>query len=309
MNHLKPRTSFADVETVFMNVVGAQAIQEAVKMNLFDHISQTPMTASELAEQHGIMSAPLEAMLDMFAAMGIVTREEDRFTTSDMADEYLVSTSPFFQGRALAVEFGFSKDLGEQLPTLLKGQSPAREQTDETWATRETMEGTLQHALGGQLQGAVEFLAGLPEFRDFRSMADIGGNHGQYSMELLDRNPSLGSTILDLPHVVPVSRERCAAQGYGDRIACRAFDMRNDELPEAAFDLIFTSHVLYGCVDNLDAFFTRVRTACPPAACSPHTTSLPKAARPRCIAPASSSSPGSPGIRRISFPVKCWSPP
>ena len=49
-------------------------------------------------------------------------------------------------------------------------------------------------------------------------MCDLGGNHGFYTMALLDRNSRLRGTICDLPEVVKLAKEVIPEMGYSDRI-------------------------------------------------------------------------------------------
>ncbi|MUM78618.1 methyltransferase [Pseudodesulfovibrio sp. F-1] len=253
-----PKTSLAPVENVLMEAISAQAIIDAVEMRLFDHLSRQPMPAASLAQTMQLKSEPLEAMLDILVERQLLTLDGKTYANTQMTEEYLVSSSPLFQGKALTLQQGHNEMIRKNLITLLKGGSMERDATDSKWAEADTMEGTLQHALNGQIQMAVAYLKELPEFASFRTMADIGGNHGHYSMELLAHNPKLISTILDLPQVIEPAMRRCSALGFGDRIACKPFDLRSDELPEAAFDLVFTSHVLYGCVDDMEKFFRNI---------------------------------------------------
>ncbi|MBU4191299.1 MAG: hypothetical protein KKD85_03060, partial [Proteobacteria bacterium] len=179
-----PKTSLAPVEHVLMESISAQAIIDAVRMNLFDHLSSQPMPAAVLAKAMELKTEPLEAMLDVLVDRHLLTLDGKIYANTEMTEEYLVSASPLYQGKALSLQHGHNELLRKSLPTLLKGGTMEREKTDESWAEADTMDGTLQHALNGQLQMAVAYLKELPEFASFRTMADIGGNHGHYSMEL-----------------------------------------------------------------------------------------------------------------------------
>ncbi|ADU63304.1 MAG: methyltransferase [Pseudodesulfovibrio sp.] len=262
-----PKTSLAPVEHVLMESISAQAIIDAVRMNLFDHLSSQPMPAAVLAKAMELKTEPLEAMLDVLVDRHLLTLDGKIYANTEMTEEYLVSASPLYQGKALSLQHGHNELLRKSLPTLLKGGTMEREKTDESWAEADTMDGTLQHALNGQLQMAVAYLKELPEFASFRTMADIGGNHGHYSMELLEHNPDLTSAILDLPNVTAPAMQRCTALGYGDRITCEPFDLRSDELPEEAYDFVFTSHILYGCVDDLENVFRNIHRSLKAGGC------------------------------------------
>lgn len=262
-----PKTSLAPIENILMESISSQAIIDAVRMKLFDLMDQAPKSAETLARELGVKVAPLEAMLDMMVVRDLVVADGKTYANSAMSSEYLVSSSPLYQGTAMEIQEGWNALVRSGIPALLKGESLEREKTDGDWSKPEIMNATLQHALTGQIQKAVEYLQSIPEFEGFRTMADIGGNHGQYSMELLDLNPQMTSTILDLPDVIEAAGQRCAAEGYGDRINCTAFDLRKDELPKETYDIVFTSHILYACTSELEDVFTRIHGSLKPGGC------------------------------------------
>lgn len=262
-----PKTSLAPVESMLMDAVTSQAFIDAVRMNLFDHLSENPMRADTLAQIMGFKPEPLEALLDVLAHRKLLEADGKTYVNTHMTNEYLVSSSPLYQGKALELQCRYNDVLRQGISTLLKGGEMQREKTDERWAESEMMDGTLQHALNGQIQLAAEYLTSIPEFPSFRTMADIGGNHGHYSMELLAHNPELTSTIYDLPHVVEPAQKRCNDLGFGDRIACQALDLREDKLPETAYDFVFTSHMLYACRGTLDDVSKNIHQSLRPGGC------------------------------------------
>ena len=70
-----------------------------------------------------------------------------------------------------------------------------------------------QGVMVGSIQDATEFISALPEFPDLLRMCDLGGNHGFYTMALLNRNPQLRGMICDLPEVVKLAKEVISEMG------------------------------------------------------------------------------------------------
>ncbi len=264
MPYPTPQTTIAPIEETFQEVVTTEAILIALELALFDHLASEAMPVKALADLLGVKAKPLAAMLDVLAHKGLLEKTGERYANTVLASEYLVSSAPLYHGKALSLQHHFNERIRGNLFDMLKGDSSQREETDNQWGQADIMIGTLQHALNGQIQGATQYLAGLEGFSDFREMADIGGNHGQYSMELLDQNPQLKSTLYDLPSVTEAAAKRCRDMGYGQRIICKPFDIRNDTLPANTYDFIFISHLLYGCSDQLDKVFVNVHNALKP---------------------------------------------
>lgn len=263
----EPEHSFTDIETLFMQSITADAVLAAVDMKLFDHTHAKPVKAQALALTLNLLPEPLEAMLTMLTASGLLVATDEGFMNTPMIDEHLVSTSPLYRGDALLVRKMFENLVKQDMSALLKGEKNPPKHSGVRWADTRSIRSMLQHTLDGQLQGATEFLTGLPEFPSFRTMVDIGGNHGQYSMELLARNPELTGTILDLPEVAEAARKRCEEAGYGERIHCQPFDLNKDTLSENAYDLALTSHSLYMCIDRLDEVIGSIAASLRPGGC------------------------------------------
>lgn len=267
MIYPEPEHAFGAVDAMFLQAITARAILTAVELGLFDHTCSSPTSAQALAKELGVKSEPLEAMLDMLAASDLLTIHDGKYGNTPMTNEYLVSTSPLYRGDTLKARKRFEDMLKDGIPALLKGETKAEKGSEKKWATAEFMQGMLQQTLNGQLQTAVRYLSSLPEFASFRTMADIGGNHGQFSMELIDRNPSLTSTLLDLPEVVKTARQRCSEQGYAHTITCQPFDLQKELLPPNAYDLVFASHILYTCREKLDDILDSIHASLKPGGC------------------------------------------
>lgn len=258
MNVPFPKEDFSSIESLITRSVSTQAILEAVDFKLFDELEMKPRTLSALAVHFGFIEAKLGAILELLEAYGLVSEGNGRYSNTSLSSEYLVSSAPLYQGQAMKLTAGFCSGVNSRMGELLKSSGEERGNTDRKWSTVDTMEGTAQVSLGGGLQRAVKAVSELEGFDDFRLMADLGGNHGNYTMSILDRNPQMNGVILDLPDVVEFSMKRCAKMGYDKRIEGVGLDMREDELPLREFDLVFASHILYACQENMQPLLQKV---------------------------------------------------
>ncbi|NDV25187.1 methyltransferase [Desulfovibrio sp. JC010] len=258
MNYPIPEQDFSPVHGLIIRGVTSQAIIEAVKFKLFDALEMKPATAKELAEYFEFDELKLRAMLDLLQACDLVQSADGLFSNTHLSTEYLVSSSPLYQGLAMGLTMDFCAAVNRDMGDLLKGKANKRDESDSNWGAAEAMEGTAQESLSSGLHETIYAISNLPGFEDFRLMGDLGGNHGNYTMSLLARNPKMDGMILDLPHVVPLAEERCREKGYGGRISAVGLDMREDELPQKDFDLIFASHVLYACQGNMKPLLEKI---------------------------------------------------
>ncbi len=261
MNIPFPNESFTPVTDIIIQSITAQAILESIKVKMFDMLENGECSVDELAKKLGFIPYKLGTLMELLKENGLVVKNGEKFSNSRLSSEFLVSTAPLYQGLAVMLSMEFRENVNRSIGEWLKKDVKERKSTDEKWSTQKAMEGTAQESLTGGLQKTVEIISELPGFSSFKLMGDLGGNHGTYTMSLLDKNPDLSGIICDLPNVADIAEKRCAQMGYGGRVRGYGFDVRTDELPDEKFDLILTSHFLYCCQDDLDSVFQKVNQA------------------------------------------------
>lgn len=77
-----------------------------------------------------------------------------------------------------------------------------------------------------------------------KSIIDIGGGSGAFSMAFVKRKPEIEATVFDLPNVVPITRKFLDKEGFSDKISTCAGDYTKNDLPEG-FDLAFLSAIIH----------------------------------------------------------------
>jgi len=261
---VSPKSDFEPVRKMMMEGLAIKAVLCAVNLKLFDYLDESVMDADALAGELGVIAVRLEPVLDILIACGLLEKQGRDYANSELASEFLVTGKPLFQGQGMALTMRFCESVENRIEELLKNDHADRTETDSQWGVDEVMEGTAQEAKGCALPRVVDFIAGLPGFDDFRSMCDIGGNHGTYTLGVLERNPAMTGALYDLPHVVEQAQSRCDALGFSERVRTHVLDFRTDRLPENEFDLALTSHVLYAFKDDLGSILDKIREALRP---------------------------------------------
>jgi cyclopropane fatty-acyl-phospholipid synthase-like methyltransferase len=95
-------------------------------------------------------------------------------------------------------------------------------------------------------QNLANLVAELLDLTGVEHMMDLGGNSGVISMALLQKYPTLKSTIVDIENVCAAGREIVAEQGFSDRITYFPAEFVDDEFP-SGFDLVLQCDVaVYG---------------------------------------------------------------
>jgi SAM-dependent methyltransferase len=84
----------------------------------------------------------------------------------------------------------------------------------------------------------------LYDFGRHRRMLDIGGNSGEFLLQLCRRHAGLHGTVFDLPLVCEIGMEHLLAEPEGPRIGFIKGDIRTDMLP-LGYDLITFKSMLH----------------------------------------------------------------
>lgn len=104
----------------------------------------------------------------------------------------------------------------------------------------------------------------LHDFGGHRRALDIGGNSGEFLLQLCRRHPQLSGTVLDLPLVCEIGMEHLLAEPEASRITFLKADVRSDPLP-SGYDLISFKSMLHDWPpEEADRFLAKAAQALAP---------------------------------------------
>jgi len=92
---------------------------------------------------------------------------------------------------------------------------------------------------------APEIARRLPVPRGARTLLDIGGSHGYYSVMLCRQHAGLRATVLDLPQAIIAAAPLLAQEGMGDRVVHWPGDVLAEDLGSEAYDVVFIAQLLH----------------------------------------------------------------
>lgn len=232
----------------------------AVKLGVFDLLSEGSQTAQHIAQRLGGDRRAWEVFLDALVAMRVVTKRARQYANTRLARRFLVSTSPEYAGHQLLFEDCHWELWGKLAQRLLLGRPLGQRSVFHTDA------GATALLLEGLHRDALRIAPGLARALDLggaRNLLDVGGGAGTFSVSFCKENPRLRATIFDLPNALHVARRVAAECGLKDRIELIKGDFMTDPLP-GTYDVAFVSNVLpgYGPRQNLSLLRKLFRALC-----------------------------------------------
>jgi precorrin-6B methylase 2 len=124
---------------------------------------------------------------------------------------------------------------------LTSGRRPA---TQKPFASDRNKAARLLHSLDLDAREIAFHLIEKLSLSHSRTLLDIGGGLGAFSIAFCRRYPRLRATLVEHPHILPLARLSVAEAGMARRVRVIGADFLRDALPQG-FDTIFLSNVLH----------------------------------------------------------------
>jgi hypothetical protein len=216
-------------------------------LDFFTWLADHPNTPGTICAHFGLHPRPVDVMLTLFTAQGLLTQSGGIFHLTLRAREHLVATSPY----NLAPYYASMKDRQPTLDMLavLKTGKPANwgSYDPQAWAeamTRPDFAAQFTAAMDcrGMLLGPA--LAKRLNLEDHKSVLDLAGGSGIYSCALVARHPHITATVLERPPVDKIAQAAIAKQSCAERVSVLAGDIFDSELPKG-HDVHLWSNVLH----------------------------------------------------------------
>ena len=229
----------------------SRVILTAAELDLFTHLDDLPLTASQLARGIGADSRATDRLLDALVALDVLKKEGDLFSLTE-GGRLLSSKNPETLLPAV-LHFAGLWEVWGQLTTVVRSGKPARRS-----GLRELDEAGRKafiRAMDSASRDLSLKMAGAFDGSAFRRLLDIGGASGTYTIAFLRKYPSMSAVLFDLPPVVAIARERIESEGFTDRVLLVPGDYNKDALPLGC-DLALLSAVIHqnSPSQNLDLF-------------------------------------------------------
>jgi len=205
----------------------SQTLLTANRLGVFDFLADGARTPEEVAAGLRLDPRSTGLFLRACVGLGLLVDEAGRFANGPVAATFLVKRSPAFMGNAIRYSDQLYATWGRLEDALRSGKPALAAEAylgDNPVRTR-----TFVQAMHERAVGVARALVGILDLEGRRSMLDVGGGPGTYSVLLTERFPGLSAEVLELPGVAAVARELVAAAGAGDRVTLRDGDYHSSD--------------------------------------------------------------------------------
>lgn len=236
--------------------MAAKHLFAASELGLFEALADSPTTLDGLAARTGLTRRATRISADAMVALGVLEREGDTYRNGAPAAAFLTGEGPADLRPFLRFWDKISYPTWCGLADAL-GNGPSTEIFDLDQSLQEVASAGIEAVLAGPA-GA------LPERYDFsqhRSLLDVGGGTGSWSIRVAQRYPSLRATVLELPAVIGMARGRVATAGLSSRIDVTVGDVLTGAIPAGHDVFLLANLVHYWAPEDNVALLRRIRGA------------------------------------------------
>jgi hypothetical protein len=259
-NPSPPGASPLDPEPIMQTAIGFMAAKHlfaASEAGLFAALADGPLSAEELAQSTGLNPAAARLSADAMVAVDLLEVEAGRYRNSAAAAHFLAGRTPAdlrpflrFWGRlSWRLWTGFED-------ALQHGPSPLPPLGGED--TRIFADGV--EAITG---GAAHALAAQPEIARARRLLDVAGGTGSFLAAAIAEHPSLEGTLVELPEVATVARDKLAGEA---RATVQVVDVLQEPLPRDHDTMLAANLVHLFGEDQIRLLLGALREAAEPGA-------------------------------------------
>lgn len=224
----------------------AMILTTAFELDLFERIGKNTKTALTLAEELKANPASLELFLNACVSIGLLEADGSGFQNTKHGLEIFLKGKPLFVGDYVRLQAKSIRDWLSLKTAVLSGQP--MDQPDFFKVENSEATAGFAQAMHNTAMGHAEFLAKRISLRGMKTLLDLGGGPGTFTIHFLKENPNLEAVIFDLPQTLETTRTMIGA--YRDmplrnRVRYQAGDFNRDEI-QGTFDVCFLSHIIHG---------------------------------------------------------------
>jgi SAM-dependent methyltransferase len=221
--------------------MAARAVMTATSLGVFEALAAGPLTLQQIAERCATDRRATQQLLNAMVAMRCLRARGDRYVLPRKMRDWVLADGKYSFRDQILLHY-LEWRWWEHCEQYVRTGRPLRvhqAMTVEQW-------GVYQRGMRSGVAFPANWIARrlrLPA--SARTMLDIGGAHGFFSVAICRRHPRLHATILELPQAIEHAAPLLAKENMGDRVAYREGDVLTSDLGDNCFDLVLLAAVVH----------------------------------------------------------------
>ena len=217
-------------------------VRAGINLKLFPLLEVEPLSATQVAKHLGAAPRFVEAFLEAGVALGLLEKDDDRYSNSPESAAHLVPGKQGYVGDLVLHITNYWDSWGKLDRLIVEGRTELPFEngyTDVPTYWTDYMNGQHNRAVSGQSDNLVRSV----DLSGKKKMLDLGGGAGSYSIALCQHNPELTAYVVDAKEPLEIAAEQIAESGLEDRVIPVEGDFDEIELGNDS-DVILISGVV-----------------------------------------------------------------
>jgi len=236
-----PEALSDDFNKMIRGYMQSRIVVTGIELDVFTVIDKGADTA-KVAEKLGIDPRATDILLNALTSIELLTKDDGVFNNTAMSDKFLRSDAPESQRAGLMHQVGLWNRWAK-LTDVVRTGIPAKENLDTEEKQVERAE-IFMAAMHLHASPTVPSTVDAINLNGIKRVLDVGGGPGNYSVAFARKKPDITVTLLDRPHVTPISRRYVDESEVSDRIDYIGGDMLEADFGEN-YDLVFLGAICH----------------------------------------------------------------
>jgi SAM-dependent methyltransferase len=218
----------------------SRILLSSFELDIFTNVNESGTTSNYIAQHLHLDEHACERLMNALVALGLLTKQNHLFFNTPESFSFLSGKSSDYLGGLM--HFNHLWNTWSNLTDVVKTGNPAH-RTEINERGQDWLFSFINAMHDRAKKQAPQQLANI-NLSGIKSVLDIGGGSGAYSMEFVSKKPEIEATVFDLPNVIPVTKKFIENEGFMGKIKTHEGDYTIDDLPKG-YDLVFLSAVIH----------------------------------------------------------------
>jgi len=218
----------------------SRILLSSFELDIFTNIEESGITNKQISYNLNLDEHACERLMNALVSLGFLKKKNQLFYNTTESFAFLSKKSPDYLGGLMHSNHLWNtwSNLTKVIKTGVSAHPDEINSRGEDWLT------PFITAMHDRAKKQAPLQLASIDLSEIKSILDIGGGSGAYSMEFASRKPSIDATVFDLPNVVPITKVFLEKEGFSDKVKTYAGDYTTDDLP-GGFDMVFLSAIIH----------------------------------------------------------------
>lgn len=215
------------------------ALLAAMELDLFTPLDKGPLSVEQLADAVGVKAVKLKPLLYVLVVAKLMTLKNELFSNTPEASSYLVRSKTSYLGGVHKLTLGNWRRILNTAGMIRAGKPLDKY---DYHSTQDELVDLFRGLYPGALLDANRLME-QHDFSEFNTLLDVGGGSGGLAIAMVQANPHLQATVLDLPSITPITQQFITEANVAGRVQILAANAVHDSLT-GSYDVIVARHLI-----------------------------------------------------------------